>query len=208
MSQPRKKRIPCVLSLVQTLWIGIHLVFSPLPKVTHICVLVSLHAEHEGEYVCLPLYDCIMQSWRGRDRGRQYSRTVYLDAVAPCSHEEEDTRILLHAQHAVKQRYKSLMIDANYTDIGIIATLVIGLEKNVGDFWQRREDEMGSQSTRWFQPYRTREITWYLFFHAFTGCDISHPPMENQRSLPGSQGTCVMRSQLRIVSCKIWRNLS
>ena len=31
------------------------------------------------------------------------NQAANLDAVAPCSHEEADTRIFLHAQHAVKR---------------------------------------------------------------------------------------------------------
>ena len=53
------------------------------------------------------------------------NQAANLDAVAPCSHEEADTRIFLHAQHAVKQGHKSLMIDANDIDIVIIATSVM-----------------------------------------------------------------------------------
>lgn len=105
------------------------------------------------------------------------NQTTNLDAIAPCSHEEADTRIFLHAQHAVKQGHKSLMIDANDTDILIIATSVmpylmqLGLEKMWVTFGK-------GEKTRWIPihevvsaigPEKTRGI---LFFHAFSGCDI------------------------------------
>ena len=68
------------------------------------------------------------------------NQAANLDAVAPCSHEEAVTRILLHAQYAVKQGDKSLMIDTTDADIVIIATSVmsslmkLGVEK-MGDLW-------------------------------------------------------------------------
>ena len=41
------------------------------------------------------------------------NQAANLDGIAPCSDKEADTRIFLHAQHAVKQGHKSLMIDAD-----------------------------------------------------------------------------------------------
>lgn len=105
------------------------------------------------------------------------NQAAELDAVAPCSHEEADTRIFLHARHAVYEGHKSLMIDANDTDIVVIATSVmpalmqLGLEKMWVTFGK-------GEKTRWIPihevvsaigPEKTRGI---LFFHAFTGCDV------------------------------------
>ena len=44
-----------------------------------------------------------------------------LDAVAPCSHEEADTRVFVHARDATSQGSKSITIKANDTDVVIIA---------------------------------------------------------------------------------------
>ena len=63
------------------------------------------------------------------------NQAAELDAVALCSHEQTDTCLFLHARHAVYEGHKSLMIDANDTDIVVIATSVmsalmqLGLEK-------------------------------------------------------------------------------
>ena len=63
------------------------------------------------------------------------NQAAELDAVALCSHEQTYTRIFLHARHAVYEGHKYLMIDANDTDIVVIATSVmsalmqLGLEK-------------------------------------------------------------------------------
>ena len=61
--------------------------------------------------------------------------SVNLDEMAPCTHEEADTRIFVHARHAATEGYKSLMVEANDTDIVVIAIsrmpclAAIGLEK-------------------------------------------------------------------------------
>ena len=56
--------------------------------------------------------------------------------MAPCNHEEADSRLFLHAKHAVKQGQTSLIIKASDTDVLVIAINVfqilydIGLEKH------------------------------------------------------------------------------
>ena len=45
-----------------------------------------------------------------------------LDIIAPCSHEEVDTRIFVHVRDAVLEGRKSIIIKANDTDVIIIAT--------------------------------------------------------------------------------------
>jgi len=58
-----------------------------------------------------------------------------LDAVAPCSHEEADTRVFVHARDATPQGSKSITIKANNTDVVVIAVATmpslqeLGLEK-------------------------------------------------------------------------------
>ena len=45
-----------------------------------------------------------------------------LDAVAPCSHEEADTRVFVHARDATSQGSKPIAIKANDTDVVVIAS--------------------------------------------------------------------------------------
>jgi len=58
-----------------------------------------------------------------------------LDAVAPCSHEEADTRVFVHARDATSQGSKSITTKANDTDVVVIAVSTkpslqeLGLEK-------------------------------------------------------------------------------
>ena len=58
-----------------------------------------------------------------------------IDGLAPCTHEEAATWIFLHAWNAAKDGHKSLMIEANDTDIIVIALSLVssftamGMEK-------------------------------------------------------------------------------
>ena len=49
------------------------------------------------------------------------NRVSSLDAVALCSHEEADTRVFVHARDATSQNSKSIIIQANDTDVVVIA---------------------------------------------------------------------------------------
>ena len=105
------------------------------------------------------------------------NKMMSLDAVAPCSHEEADTRIFVHAWDATQGSCKSLIIKANGIDVVIIAVSVLpslqhhGLRSMLIDFWQ-------GASARWIPvhellsaigPQTARRI---LYFHAFTGCGV------------------------------------
>ena len=105
------------------------------------------------------------------------NHTTNLDGVDPCSHEEADTRIFLHAQDAVNEGHKSVMINANDTDIVIIAISVMSSLMQLG--LQKMWVSFGKgEKTKWIPihevvpaigPKKTRGI---LFFHAFSGCDM------------------------------------
>lgn len=103
------------------------------------------------------------------------NHTISLDGVTLYNH--EDTKIFMHAKHAVAEGNKALMIKANDTDVLVIAVSVLpalkefGLEKLWLAFGQGR-------NLRWITihnlitsvgPEKTRGI---LFFHSFTGCDV------------------------------------
>ena len=105
------------------------------------------------------------------------NKMMSLDAVVPCSHEEADTRIFVHARDATQDGCKSLIIKANDTNVVIIAVSVLpslqqlGLQSMWIDFGQ-------GANARWIPvhdllsaigPEKARGI---LYFHAFTGCDV------------------------------------
>ena len=94
--------------------------------------------------------------------------------MAPCSHKEADTRIFVHARHAVMQ---TLMIKANDTDVVVLAISILPSLQELG--LQKLWIAFGQGSyLKWIPihdivstigPEKTSGI---LFFHAFTGCDV------------------------------------
>ena len=104
------------------------------------------------------------------------NKPTNLTGLAPCSHEEADTRIFVHARDATEAGSKFAMVRANDTDVVVIAISV----------WHALE-ELGLQEL-WIAYGQGRNLRWIpvhdlyyslaekskgmLFFHAFTGCDI------------------------------------
>ena len=105
------------------------------------------------------------------------NHTISLEGVSPCSHEEADTRIFVHARHAAQEGSKSLLVKASDTDILVIAisdmpTLqAIGLQQLCIAFGQGRNMRWipAHELYRSIGPEKSRGIT---LFHAFTGCDL------------------------------------
>lgn len=100
-----------------------------------------------------------------------------LDGVSPCSQEEADTRLFIHARDAALNGSKSIIIKANDTDVLIIAVSVLSSLQDLGlqQMWIFFGQGLNS---RWIPvhdivsaigPQKTLGM---LFFHAFTGCDV------------------------------------
>ncbi len=49
-----------------------------------------------------------------------------VDGLLPCSHEEDDTRILLHVQDVVRQGYSKVLIPTVDTDVIVLAVTAAG----------------------------------------------------------------------------------
>jgi len=102
---------------------------------------------------------------------------VSMDGLAPCCHEEADTRIFVHARNAAEEGSKVLMIKANDTDVLVIAISVLSALQDIG--LQQLWVAFGQgQHLKWIAvhdlqnsigPEKSKGI---LFFHAFTGCDV------------------------------------
>ena len=100
-----------------------------------------------------------------------------LDAVSPCTHEEADSRIFVHAKDATTDGSKSIIIKDNDTDVPVIAISVLpplqelGLEKMWIAFGQ-------GAKMRWIPVHEVVSAIWLEktrgipYFHAFTGCDV------------------------------------
>ena len=103
------------------------------------------------------------------------NQQVNLDHLAPCSHEEADTRIFLHVRHAVVEGSKVIMIRANDTDVLVIAisTLPSLIDLGLQQLWIAF-----GRDIRWIPVHDINatispvKIPGMLFFHAFSGCDI------------------------------------
>ena len=104
------------------------------------------------------------------------NRTINLAGVAPCSQEEADTRIFVHARHATEAGSKVIMVKASDTDVVVIAVSVmhelqeLGLQKLWVAFGQ-------GQYLRWVPVHDlcctlAEKSKGMLFLHAFTGCDV------------------------------------
>ena len=102
---------------------------------------------------------------------------VNLSNISPCNHEEADTRIFLHAKDAVESGFKTIMINANDTDVLVLAVALFSSLKEVGlqELWLAFGQ---GRFLKWIpvhqlatslSPEKSQGI---LFFHAFTGCDI------------------------------------
>ena len=100
-----------------------------------------------------------------------------LDAVAPCSHEEADTRVFVHARDATSQGSKSITIKANDTDVVVIAVSTmpslqeLGLEKLWIAFGQGASAQL-IPVHEMVSSIRPEKVGGILFFLAFTGCDV------------------------------------
>ena len=57
---------------------------------------------------------------------------ISLEGIAPCNHEEADSRLYLHARHAVAQGNTSLIIKASDTDVHVIAINVFQILNDIG----------------------------------------------------------------------------
>ncbi|KAJ8372700.1 hypothetical protein AAFF_G00277690 [Aldrovandia affinis] len=104
------------------------------------------------------------------------NRTINLAGVAPCSHEEADTRIFVHARHATEAGSKVIMVKASDTDVVIIAVSVLQALQELG--LQQLWVAFGQgQHLRWVPVHDlcctlAEKSKGMLFFHAFTGCDV------------------------------------
>ena len=97
--------------------------------------------------------------------------------VAPCMHEEADTRIFVHVRHATEEDSKVITVKASDRDVLVIAVSVLPILQKIGllQLWIAFGH---GRNLRWIKvhdlylsiaPQKSRGL---LFFHAFTGCDV------------------------------------
>eukprot|EP00795_Rhopilema_esculentum_P005341 gene5341-513_t len=116
------------------------------------------------------------------------NQAMSLSDIAPCDHEEADTRIFVHAKSAVLQGSKSLMIKANDADVVVLVISVTTLLKEMGLDHLRVALGQGVK-TCWIPIHQLVEVIGGAraggmpFFHAFTGCDVVSASLGDERDL-------------------------
>lgn len=97
------------------------------------------------------------------------------DSVTPCGHEEADTRLLLHANHASQEGHKRILIRTVDSDVVVLALSAFH-SINVTELWvffgvgkhkryipiHQLAENLGLQTCQALP-----------FWHAFTGCDTT-----------------------------------
>ena len=104
------------------------------------------------------------------------NHTVNLAGLAPCSHEEADTRIFVHTRHATEAGSKVIMVIASDTDVVVISVNMLHVLQELGLQELRVAFDQG-QKMRWIPVHDlyytlAKKSKGMLFFHAFTGCDM------------------------------------
>lgn len=93
--------------------------------------------------------------------------------IQPCTHEEADTRMVLHAWHSYQQGYRSIVIYATDTDV-VVITIAIASKMNSGKLWLAFGH---GQNFRFIAAHSIAAAIGYerswglLLLHAISGCD-------------------------------------
>ena len=58
-----------------------------------------------------------------------------IDALAPCNHEEADSRMLLHVAHAAKHRHHQILVRTIDTDVVVLAVMVAHTRPDKDELW-------------------------------------------------------------------------
>jgi len=76
------------------------------------------------------------------DHVRCYSTTTDISSIDPCTHEEADTRLILHCQHAAQTGSKNIAIRTVDTDVVVLAVAYfqkLQIDEILDPFWHRKE---------------------------------------------------------------------
>ena len=97
-----------------------------------------------------------------------------IDSLAPCNHEEADSRMLLHAAHAAKHGHHQILVRTVVTDVLVLAVMVAHTLPDKDELW------LSFGTGKRFRYIPTHKIAACLgpeksralpMFHALTGCD-------------------------------------
>ena len=121
----------------------------------------------------IPNHNMMLVSTKKEDVVTNSSDKSFLELLSPCTHEEADTRIFLHAKQASEQGHSNICIRSTDTDVIVIAVSLfpyLDLEK----LWVAKG--IGNKFSylpihEIYTSLGPSKASGLLFFHAFTGCD-------------------------------------
>ena len=90
--------------------------------------------------------------------------------LAPCTHEESDTRILLHLEDAVKEVYTKVSVRTVDTDVLVLA-VTASQWLNTTELWVAFGTGKGFRHLEMAKTLGPERCIALPMFHAFTGCD-------------------------------------
>ena len=105
---------------------------------------------------------------------------------APCSHEEADSRMLLHVSHATQHGHYQMLIRTIVTDVVALAVFAVNRLPAGCELWL----VMGTgKSFRYLAAHEIaaclrKEMSCDLLFHALTGCDTVSSFAEHEKKTP------------------------
>ena len=125
----------------------------------------TIQTYYTGEKILISTYDKTIVTAR-KDAIKD------LSFLEPCSHEEADTRILLHVAHCARQGYKHIAIRTVDTDVVVLA---VGLFQalNIEELWinfgvGKNYCHIAAHA---IANYLNEKAKALIMFHALTGCD-------------------------------------
>ena len=95
-----------------------------------------------------------------------------MESMQPCSHEEADTRILLHVANCAQQGYKRIAIRTVDTDVVVLAVAhfqYLDIEELWINFGVRKHHRMIPAHA--ISNFLNEKAKALMMFHALTGCD-------------------------------------
>ena len=92
--------------------------------------------------------------------------------LSPCSHEKEDTRMMVHIADAVQDGHQSIMIRSTDTDVVGLVVTTLDLKELWVSYGTRKNHRilLAHLFAKALGPSKLKSL---LIFHALTGCDTT-----------------------------------
>ena len=98
---------------------------------------------------------------------------LHTSELAPCNHEESDTRVFLHCKHAYNQGYRRIIVIA--TDNVCISFMSYIPDSEIRIDYGRGKHQRYITTHDIYTKFSNNRSKALPFFHSFTGCDTTSP---------------------------------